>query len=468
MSRFSTISSQHSALRELERQRLERLMEHVHGQADSRGSSANGSGTDGPSAAARGGSHRHGERRFQPLCRRDWPAHGVATPPGYPAKSVSDSSARGTAAPRATVRASPPSSGAAEAAEIHNAPGPGPSLDVFDKERAPSVEMAWLLRLSGRMDEEAAEVAAFLARHDLDRYASLLIDEPGAPGNSLHDLRSADDEALAQAGLPPQSRARLRAALQAELDEEDDRTMAPAVPAAATPQKWGRLGRVPAGWCRMDRGQPAQERERPRLRSAPVVFVDSAVGDDESKNLQGEPWEDVPEVALAVSQVQTSERTEASPARASSRSRPRPLLPVEMPASVAPSASPSPVCRPGASAPTGISTHSDVDRRPSSAYSQTDSRPGTSSGSRSGTTTGEKACCYQCYRQVRRQFAITPLDGDSGEGPQRLFCSEACVERCQEQFAAQDARARQRARQLGELGGAPPGDLAQDGIIVCS
>eukprot|EP00438_Fugacium_kawagutii_P016945 Skav230408 [mRNA] locus=scaffold4006:49586:55817:+ [translate_table: standard] len=99
---------------------------------------------------------------------------------------------------------------------------------------APSAEMAWLLRVSEKFDEEAAQVHAFLAEHSLEQYASLLDSGPGALGSSMEALQAATSELLEQVGLPLSPRQRLLRALEEETEPEGGhQDFAP---------HWGRLG----------------------------------------------------------------------------------------------------------------------------------------------------------------------------------------------------------------------------------
>lgn len=224
MSRFSTINAQHSASRDLERQRLERMMGQLRREVES--------------ATVEPGSKGASERRFKPATRR-------RQPPPRCASDLSHHSAR--------------SNGGTTDESCQ--PGPGTELGG---ERAPSAEIAWLWRMNSRMEEDAEQVAAFLTRNGLDRYVALLSEDPQGLGDSLDALLEADDESLAKLGLPASPRGRLLAALEAERAERA-RGAAPRVSAdsppatasqktqlkpAAPERKWGSLGHVPSGWHR--------------------------------------------------------------------------------------------------------------------------------------------------------------------------------------------------------------------------
>ncbi|CAE8660292.1 unnamed protein product, partial [Polarella glacialis] len=155
--------------RDLERQRLERLMGQLRRDIEVKG------GGSGGGASA---------RRFQP------------------AERSKKEGLRPSAKLRALELAAPSALPAR----------PGADAELID--RAPSAEMAWLLRAQGRMDQAASEVEAFLARHGLEGFASLLADGPGTPGESLEALQAADEAMLEAAGLPASPRQRLLRALE--------------------------------------------------------------------------------------------------------------------------------------------------------------------------------------------------------------------------------------------------------------
>jgi len=362
MSRFSTIDGQHSALRDLERQRLEKLMGQLRREVE-------------PTAKA---------RRFQPPRRkervskarnerevltRDAPCTAnehscVPMPPPLPR----------TTTPRGTVNAA----------------------NALSAPTAPSAEMAWLLRVSERFDEEAAQVHAFLAEHSLEQYAALLESGPGAPGSSMEALQAASAELLEQVGLPPSPRRRLLNALevQGDLNSEQqtqgDHDFAP---------HWGRLGRMPWGWHRCE-GRNA----RVVTRSAPVSHADAAVGDDSPRRAVEEVMDEVMIPSTSSKAIGNSEELHHS------------FQPAEQ-------------------------VH----------HAATSSRPGSSSGA-------EKGCCYQCYRKVYLSVAFhlpmevssrpgTPFDGDS-----RVFCSTSCMDGFREALAVRNQRAAELCKLREALG----------------
>lgn len=296
------------------------------------------------------------------------------------------------------------------------APSPRPGADVeVGSENAPSAEMAWLLRAKDRMDAEASEVATFLVGHNLEQYVPLLVDSPGALGSSMEALRGATEEMLAEAGLPASPRFRLLHALDGNpTDHPASGHERIAGNAAASPEpspKWGRLGRVPPGW---NRCTPVETRATLATRAAPVAFADACTGDDSQIPAEDDQNQQV----SASSQADTATASDAATAAVDLRPRP-------------PSA-PFPPQRPPSSA-------ARISSRPGTATSVA-SRPGTSSG------TSQKACCYQCYRQVYASSALqlppeeeaeasrpatpaTPASaaGATGMQSQRLFCSEVCI-----------------------------------------
>ncbi|CAK9035446.1 Dynamin-like protein C [Durusdinium trenchii] len=245
MSRFSSIDGQHSALRDLERQRLEKLMGQLRREVE-------------PNAKASG-------RRFQPPRRKE--RVSKVRPEGGTGPYTNSS------APRPAPQPAPPPPAVP-------APGPGTprntTVTTAIPISTPSAEMAWLLRVSEKFDQDAEQVQCFLAQHGLEQYASLLEDGPGAPGSSMEALRAASIEMLEQVGLPPSPRRRLQHALEVEVEldspeQGDEPHNSPSI------VNWGRLGRMPAGWHQRPTG------ERSRLvvtRSEPVSHADAAVGDD--------------------------------------------------------------------------------------------------------------------------------------------------------------------------------------------
>jgi len=240
MSKYSTLDAQHSALRDLERQRLERMMGQLRREVETK---------NGP-------QHRPADPRFQPPRRKSKvePSH------------------------------TPPQSGA---------PISGSSPDMGG-DRVQSVEIAWLWRVSNQMDDEADEVNKFLTKHGLDRYAAILANDPGGLGTSLELLRLADDAALEKLGLSAPHRAQLLAALRQELPVSAFVTAGGSTPSSrprsaasvqpnsaqgskcATPVSAGRLGKPPPGWhaLRTTHDQGNQVTHIPER-------VDAAIGDDE-------------------------------------------------------------------------------------------------------------------------------------------------------------------------------------------
>lgn len=384
MSRFSSLDGVHAASRDLERQRLERKIGQLRREVET---------TDG-SADPRG------DRRFKPPGRRPQVA------PRRPAEPRGHSAG-------------------------HRAPRP-PSQPEAEGDAAPSLEMAWLLARQQRMDKDACEVEAFLLRHDLGRYTSVIANEPEGQWGSLNDLRAADGAALSAAGLPAADARRLLAALA---EEDAAETATPAVGSAplrpsrpgssssgvrqALPpsltdveagapgeQRWGRIGRAPPGW--QLRGGTAGERRAGGPIALQPTKVDTACGDSDGPD---EP-DDLGEEADGVP-----------------NSRPPLPEPHAVDSAVA--------SRPSSSSGAPV-LHSPAANRPATgaAWPATAaSRPGTAS-SAAGV---EKACCYQCYKQVYRHHVL------SFEG--RDFCSDACVEAFQKVLAGRA----ERERELGQL-----------------
>lgn len=380
MSRFSTISTQHSALRDLERQKLERKLGQLRREVE---------GSD--QVCTKLGGQRD-ERRFKPPRRRQHAARCNSEAGHHSARGDENTSCR-----------------------------PGPGADIAGGERAQSVEIAWLWHASNRMEEDAEQVASFLTKHGLDRYGALLADDPSGIGASLEALVQADDSALEEAGVPASPRQRLLVALKAEAASlaaaaaaaapasrprsaasapGDSLRPKPATPSsipAASPSsgdRWGCLGRAPAGWHRV--AQPDG------LSSRVVQTSDAATGGDGCDEVcSAEPEEGAP--------VSTSapppQRQPTPPPPSAGPRRPTPQV----------QAQPS---------------------RPSSAAS----RPGSSHGST------ERVSCYQCYKQVVPKFAVSREDAASEAGP-RLFCGEACASR----FQGDLEERRERERRLSEL-----------------
>lgn len=428
MSSFSTINSQHTALRELEQKRLERMMGQLRKDVESK------SGRSTPSA---GGAARNGGRRFQPPRRRD-PKAGdkpVAAPvapvaPVAPPKAAARGpSPRRNIVSNAASRSSTPSSvrGAPDAHGL----APGAEASAATAERAQSIEIAWLWAMRSRMEDEAQEVVAFLARNGLDRYAAIFAEDSTGIGGSMGSLREADDAALAKLGLPSSPRRRILQAIR----QEEDAEVAKAVEAAVAEQqqqqrqrqqqeqqqqqgtdaasrpasagKWGVLGRVPPGWHQA--GVPSEVPVR--TRKTPVMLIETAVGSDEELDLEADPSEPF---VNGASPLQSPSSSAATPAV---------LRPASRLAGARTAA--TPLFTPGA----GRS-------RPSTAESFAQAvRPASSHG--------EKIPCYECYKQVYSQFAVTAEE----DGQARRFCGPACVESFQQALYARE----ERMRELTEL-----------------
>lgn len=465
MSTFSTISTQHSALRELEHKRLERMMGQLRKDVESK------SGRSTPSATT---APRNGERRFQPPRRRDSKGGFSSKPavtsaitsagdavagPHPPANSLktaarSPTPRRSGATPCATRSATPvgAATSAGEARDARRdaaagvgarvdstAPGaPGAEASASTAERAQSVEIAWLWAVKSRMDEDALEVSAFLTRNGLDRYASLFAEDSTGIGASLDSLREADDAALAELGLPASPRARLRQALcdeenaqvaadvQAALQEkQQQQQQSPSVArplssvsfgtdAASMPSPaggtWGVLGRVPPGWHRT--GSTCETSVR--TRKTPVILVDAAIGSGDELPAD-ESADSMPAVCIEPAWPSSRSHFADTPVGADAS---RFAGAVAMGANP----SPAPVCS-----------------RPATANSSAQaSRPSSSHGA-----PGDKVCCYECYKKVYSKFAVTVED----EGQARRFCGDDCVENFRKALFARN----KRMRELTEL-----------------
>merc|ERR1712129_188416 len=101
--------------------------------------------------------------------------------------------------------------------------------------------------------------------------------------------------------------------------------------------------------------------------------------------------------------------------------------------------------------PSGVASSSLPASRPASRLGTATSRPGT--GSRPGTSSGDKVCSYECFRKVHLQHALQVAADPAEEAPQetapatRHFCGDECVERYRR---ALDDRG-ERAKQLVQL-----------------
>jgi hypothetical protein len=351
MSQFSTINSQHSALRDLERQRLERKMGQLRREID---------GTDQAGQI----------RRFKPPGRR-------RVLPNRCASEVCHHSVRS-----------------------EDAAGPG--ADALGVERQ-SLEMAWLWSASNRMEEDAEKVASFLSKHGLDRFRTLLAEDPNGLGASLDTLVQADEDSLERAGIPASPRRHLLEALRewdlAEAVSDRQRSAVSATTESSRTKaasqlhtngghvnepRWGCLGRAPPGWH-------------------PVAA-----------NATRSP----------VAVVQTADAGTACDTRLDTREE---ELVIDDACTFVPQCAPSP---PVGSPP--------VSRRPTSSFS----RP-TSAASRPGSSHGtERISCYQCYKQVLPKFAVSVEDTSCSSGL-RQFCSEACSESFQTALLARHEREKQ-------------------------
>jgi len=394
MSLFSSIDGEHSALRDLERQRLERLMGKLRREM----------------APTQGGD-KIPLRRFQPPLRKG---------ERLPAKKTS------SRAP---------------------SPRPGSEAEAEAGDRAPSAEMAWLLRARDRMEEEAGQVEALLARHGLEKYASLLTTGPAA---SLEELRSASEEILAEAGLPASPRRRLLKALK---DEDDAVTEGQAAAASQIENtRWGCLGRVPSGWHRT--GAPQSRPSTGLTRAAPATFADACTGDEDgAAEVEEDPGYEISasSAAAAAAMAQLAQAsTEVGGAdgddfqAAVHQWRAERFSEGEAQIWPTPPAAPMPLDRPASGARPVVRS------RPGTAQS----RPGSSAGA-------EKACCYQCFRQVYASSAIRLPPEEEAEASrpatpatpaaavalaaaasqkQRIFCGDACMEKYRQVLAVRKER----------------------------
>jgi len=340
-----------------------------------------------PEAPRSSSNTRRSERRFQPSRR-----HAAAAAPRCAAELPRCISGGGSeAGDPERVAGDPETVAVPVQEELLDIPRPGPDVKT---EGVPSVEMAWLWRMTGRMEEEAGQVAAFLARHGLDRYLAVLSDLDGL-GNSMEALRHADAAALEGAGIPASPRDRLLAALRAEAATEvaslpvGTCSASPApvavvasagLPKALPDRRWGCLGRAPPGWHKRAAETPMLQPRVPQCREA-------AAGPDE-----GQSEEPVVAAPLAVSPPATPGPFQALAERAADCS---------------------------------------VGSRPSS----------------SGGAAADKVCCYQCFKQVRSQSAMLAESEEGGPATSRSFCSESC----RSSFRKALAERTERGRLLSEL-----------------
>jgi len=269
----------------------------------------------------------------------------------------------------------------------------------------PSAEMAWLLRVSERFDEEAREVHAFLVQNGLDQYAPLLANGPGAPGASLEALRSASEELLEEAGLAASPRRHLLQALALKGSAVQEDAPEPGASFSVSPtdcQHWGRLGHLPAGWHRCSRGE---QRAQCSTLPEPVAHADAAVGDDSPLPMVDEDLE------VGSSQVAAPGLSERRPP-SSRASKPVESVEAEL------------------------------------------ARPDRALEHRSSTSSAQKGCCYQCFRQVyvASVFHLEPEEEQTSQASQasrpgtpsslgRIFCSSDCMERFRQVLASRSARA---------------------------
>lgn len=322
--------------------------------------------------------------------------------------------------------------------------------DIPSAERAPSVEMAWLIRASSRMDEEQMEVQAFLAQAGLQRFAPLLLEAPGAPGTSMEALQAMTEERLRDAGLPSLPRYMLLCALEAELQKSSapsfdaPQERRPSQTAAEQPQ-WATLGRAPPGWRLTTPGGVGSEVAP--LRTSFVgrrAMVDAACGGDDEEEPEAEVWRASDEAEGLLEQAEEKEKEEEEEEAAD----------VEEQDAIKSLRHRTPSVSSSAALSLAIS-------RPVSSKL---SRPGTSSAS------AGKVCCYECFRQVYEEHAVALQDEVSNQDDartqadgvpqaQRLFCSEACAERCRQALGARQ----NRERELGELRSAVLAQRAAEG-----
>jgi len=359
------------------------------------------------------------QRRFQPPRRRQ-----VAS--STPSKCSTPS--KGPPVPPAVPRSGTPQSAQ-------------PSEEVYTN-RPQSVEIAWLMRTSQRMDEEASEVVDFLSRNGLRECSSKLVNAPSGVGSSMASLHEADEELLAEAGMTSSEQQLLQAALQNECQSHtaaedagrcESRSAASDTEGRATPSQAGKqqalqkLRAPPPGWSCVAT-PPQKQSQSEKIRK--VILVDSGVGgEDPIPEEDEEPCGHGEVMSAALSEGVGSATPEMVHALPPLRPEVGDGLLMKQPAvflgadSVATPATTRP---PTASSQATVQTTSTGARRPAG---------------------DNKVCCYECFRQVHAQHAVS-LDNDGGAvTSQRHFCSEACASRFQKACAQRS----QRAQELSQL-----------------
>lgn len=274
---------------------------------------------------------------------------------------------------------------------------------------APSVEMAWLLSCSDRMDEDAQQVVAFLSDHGLDRYAALLADESSGLGNSLLALSAADDVLLEKAGLPASPRARLLAALNADRKVID---------AAASTTVASRPLSVPSAL-----GAVVSSRPSPVSTSAPIGSrLTNASGEWSNRGHAPPGWTCLTPTPCIVPTriVQTSNACAGGDGDiggngddlqrlADSHILPDPRA-ARPPSTSALVGSQSDIAVVPASVAAGMAAAGMIP--------EPGSRPGTSQG------TTDRVPCHHCYKQMSCKFALQV----EIEAVPHHFCNQTCVE----------------------------------------
>eukprot|EP00913_Durusdinium_trenchii_P024838 g23313.t1 len=83
------------------------------------------------------------------------------------------------------------------------------------------------------------------------------------------------------------------------------------------------------------------------------------------------------------------------------------------------------------------------------------------SSGKAGRLSGEKGCCYQCYRKVflSTAFRLSNEALRPGTPGSRVFCSEGCLESFREVRAAQDQRAAELCKLRESLQGSAEGSM---------